>query len=320
MRFMRRGAGGDFGDRAGGRIVDIKRRLTELRRGLDQFAPIVAGKEPAAEFVGVDVALRAEHALGQFEPGHFQAHEQRGDVAGNGHVFGDVRGQGGFAHAGPGGQDDQFRIVQAAGQIVQVVEPGGYAHAFAALEPGVDAVEGLDQQVLDVRYLIDGALVVYGEDFLLGLADDFIGLGRCIISVAEDFGPGVDQVAERGFFADDLGVINGIGGVGDGLGHLGQVCRPADGLEIARLLELLDQEHGVDPLACAVHGQQVAIEFLVGVGVKILGMQDQCDLVAQIAVQKQAADDRFFGVQILRRQPVEDLGSQSAGGVRGVSA
>ena len=66
------------------------------------------------------------------------------------------------------------------------------------------------------------------------------------------------SVAKRGLFADDLGVIHGIGGVRHRLGHLGQVGRPADGLEIARLLEPLDQQHGVDPLARLVHRQQMA--------------------------------------------------------------
>ena len=121
MRFSRRAQAAISVQRAGGRVVDEQRRLAQLGRRLDQLLPVVAREKAAAELVGVDPALRAEHALGQFEPGHFQAHEQRRHVGLDGHVLGDVRGQGGLAHARPGGQHDELRIVQPAGQIVEVL-------------------------------------------------------------------------------------------------------------------------------------------------------------------------------------------------------
>ena len=95
--------------------------LLSLAEASTSFVPVVAREKAAAELVGVDPALRAEHALGQFEPGHFQAHEQRRHVGLDGHVLGDVRGQGRLAHARPGGQHDELRIVQPAGQVVEVV-------------------------------------------------------------------------------------------------------------------------------------------------------------------------------------------------------
>ena len=82
--------------------------------------------------------------------------------------------------------------------------------------------------------LVGAALVVDGEDLLLGAADHFARVERRLVGVAEDFGAGVDQRPQRGLVADDLGVVDGVGGVGDRVEHLGQIGRAADGLEIAR--------------------------------------------------------------------------------------
>ena len=58
------GAGGDFRHRAGRRVVDEDRRLAQVGRGLDQLLAVLAGKETAAELVGVDAALRAQATAG----------------------------------------------------------------------------------------------------------------------------------------------------------------------------------------------------------------------------------------------------------------
>ena len=116
-------------------------------------------------------------------------------------------------------------------------EAGGHAHALAVLQPGVDAVERLDQQVVDVGDLVGAALVVDGEDLLFGLADHLARIERRLVGVAEDFGAGVDQRAQRGLVADDLGVVDGVGGVRAPTGRP-RPDRPAPpiGLQIARLL------------------------------------------------------------------------------------
>ena len=74
-----------------------------------------------------------------------------------------------------------------------------------------------------------------------------------------------------------------MGGDGHGVDHLGDVGRSADGLELAGLLEPLDQERGVDPLAGVVHGHDVAVELAVGVGVEVVGAEDQDHVVAEVA-------------------------------------
>jgi len=105
--------------------------------------------------------------------------------------------------------------------------------------------------------------------------------------------------------------------VGDRLNDFGQVGCPADRLEITCLFQPLDQQRGVDPFTFLVQRQQMREQFHVGVGVEVVPTHDQRDLVAHIAVQQQATQHPFFGVEVLRRQSIQDLRTHSPGGLTG---
>ena len=59
-------------------------------------------------------------------------------------------------------------------------------------------------------------------------------------------------------------------------------------------------------------------EFLVGVGVEVLGTDDEGHVVAYSRIEQDAAEDPFFGVRIMGRQAVENLRADPAGRVAGV--
>ena len=152
-----------------------------------------------------------------------------------------------------------------------------------------------------------------GEDLLLRPAEHFARVERRLVGVAEDFGAGVDQRPQRGLVADDLGVVNGVGGVGDRMQDLGQVGGAADGLQVAGGPQPFQHQRGVDPPPLVVHRHQVGVELLVGVGVEVVGTEDHDDVVAEVRVQQHAAQHALFGVQIVRRQAIEDFGADPGG-------
>ena len=67
------------------------------------------------------------------------------------------------------------------------------------------------------------------------------------------------------------------------------------------------QERDVDPLSLFVHRQQIAIQPLVSVGIKINGSQHEGNFVAHFRSEYKAAQNAFFRLQVLRRQPIENL-------------
>ncbi len=155
----------------------------------------------------------------------------------------------------------------------------------------------LDQQVVDVGDLIAAAAGRRtAKDLLLGPAEHLAGLDRlarrrrggfrCWRGSAPAAWPcrGRSRRSRRRWRR-----------TGTALGHLGQVGRAADRLEIARLLRSRSsKQRGVDPPALVVHRQQVGEELLVGVGVEVVRPQDQRHVVAQVGIQQQAAQDASF--------------------------
>ncbi len=54
------------------------------------------------------------------------------------------------------------------------------------------------------------------------------------------------------------------------MGHLNQVGDASNGLQLCRLPEPLGQQRGIKPLPLLVHCQQVPVQLLVGVHVKVV--------------------------------------------------
>ena len=111
----------------------------------------------------------------------------------------------------------------------------GVASPYAARQTGVDAVEGLDEQILDVGHAIGSSPIVDGENLFLRVAEQFLRLVGRIPGIAENLGAGVDQFPHRGLVANDFRIVRRVVRIGDRLGHLAQIGRPADRLELAFL-------------------------------------------------------------------------------------
>ena len=95
----------------------------------------------------------------------------------DGNVLGDVEGQRRFAHAGPGGQDHQLRIVQAAGQVVVIHEAGFEAAvSMLMLHAGVDARERIVQHFAHGPDLRVALGVEDAKHALLGAGEHFAGI------------------------------------------------------------------------------------------------------------------------------------------------
>ena len=121
----------------------------------------------------------------------------------------------------------------------------------------------------------DGSPIVHGENLFLRMAEQFLGVVGRIPGIAENFRAGVDQLPHRGLVANDFRIVRRVVRIGDRLGHFGQIGSPANRLVLAFLNQPLAQEGDIDPLPLLMHGQQIAIQPLVGVGIKIAFLQQR---------------------------------------------
>ena len=82
---------------------------------------------PVTSFLLSTKALAGDQAHGQLLPAHLQGEEDHGFAGELARVEQDVQGQGGLAHAGAGGQQNQVGLVQAGDGRVHIGQAGGQA-------------------------------------------------------------------------------------------------------------------------------------------------------------------------------------------------
>src|SRR5262249_43209948 len=192
----------------------------------------------------------------------------------NDRVPGDVEGHGRLPDAGPGGQDDEFGVLEAGGELVEVDKPGGNAAnrarvlaAGALVDSRVRVLEGLVERRRVPRHALLGNF----EDPALGRAQELFGRLRLVVGVAKDFGAGVNEVTGDRLIADDPGVILGVRGGRGRIPQLGQVDVAANVLELFELAQSLPQDDHVNGMTVVVDLLDRLEDLLVGVEVEVVG-------------------------------------------------
>ena len=140
FRLQAAALGPDFRYRNARRIVDIEGRIHEDAGCIGQLVPFLLGGNAARPEPGaVHQGRRAEQALYQLFPGHFQGEEGHAPMGrGNTHILCDIQDEGRFTHGRAGSDDDEIPLLEPACQGIQGRESAGQAgDGFLVLEfPG----------------------------------------------------------------------------------------------------------------------------------------------------------------------------------------
>ena len=214
----------------------------------------------------------------------------------------------GFAHAGAGGENREFAVLQAAGFVVVVGEAGFDAAEtvlvlHARIEPRETAFDNIaDAFSLRVAFGIEDA-----EHALFGAGEHFARIDAGFVGVLNDVGAGVDQRAKDRFISNDAGVVLGMSGRGYVLAQFEQERRAADRFILARIFEKLAQQRRIDLLAALVEREHVAEDCAVGRVVEIFRADNEGHFIARFGKQQQAADDGAFGFDAARRLAIEQF-------------
>ncbi len=221
-----------------------------------------------------------------------------------------IQGKRRFSRARPGGDNNEFRVLEACGNVVQVREARFQAADgfMAAFVPGIDPGVGFIEGGLQGERLPGNAHLCDVENLALSRFQEFIGRHRLIVGVAKDFVAGMDQIANDGLVANDAGVILGIGGSRRRVPEFGQIGIAADVFEMLLFFEVIRQEDEVNRLALVVELGDAVEDFLVAVGVKRFRTVDDLNNVADNGIVTQhAAQDAAFGIAVLRWKAIGNL-------------
>ncbi len=210
--FRRRNTGG---------VVDEQLAIVEQvdRRG--QPRPVVVAQLAGTHLGLVDASERRQHTNHDGVGGHLQRIDQNRLVRAQHGVFHQVHREGRLTHGGAPRDDDQVRRLQATGGLVEIGKAGGQpGDRLAGVEQRVDAIDGLDQDVIDT----DGTTGLRPrlgdlEDHPLGFVEDFLaGPPLRRIGAVGDLVADAYQLTQGGALANDLRV-------GLDVGHRGRVLR-----------------------------------------------------------------------------------------------
>ena len=289
-------------------VVDADLAPLHGLRRVHEPAHLLVGQQPLLDPLGIHGGLRAEHAHDQLLLAHLQGEIDHGAVVVEGGVLGDVQGEGGLAHGGPGGYDDQIGLLQAVGHAVQVPKARGDAGELSL--PGhqiPDLVEGVGHDVPDGGDGVFG--LAHGDvvDPLLRQVQALVHVLVVVHTIPDHLVAGMDQTPLDAALLHDLGVVAHVGRRGHEGHELGEVHRAADHVQKAPALQLLaegDQVHGLARSADVGHGLE---DPLMGGAVEVLHAELFQHQFQGVLFEEHAPQHGFLRVQIVGQYPFQSF-------------
>ena len=186
--------------------------------------------------------------------------------------------------------------------LSRLLEAGRAArHVGAGLVQVHDPLEALLQQLLDVEEVARDPLLGEVEDDLLRPVDELGGLAGPVLSEPHDLGARADEPAERRHLAHDPRVVGGVRRGRHERRELVDARPAADLLELAALLELVDEGDRVDRLALLVEHEAGPEDDPVALAVEVARVEDLADRSDRARGEHHRAEHRLLGLEVLRR-------------------
>ena len=189
---------------------------------------------------------------------------------------------------------------------------GDAGHVRTRFVERCDPLEALLQERLDVAELPGRPLLRKVEHDLLCLVDEFGRLSRSLPAESGDLPARPDQPPEGGSLADDLGVVAGVCARGNESCELVDPRLASDVLELAPLVELVDERDRVDRLALRIERERRAVHLGVALAIELApsGIEDFAHGCDRPRGEHHRSEDGLLRIEVLRR----DRSSVAKGG------
>jgi len=304
----------------GGRIVQEDAQVAHVARRFHEARPLRIADLAQAQILGTDARLGGDHALDELLVAHLHAEDGHAGRPLPGGVDRQGQQEGGLAHAGPPGDDDQVAFLQTAQQLVQVVEAGGDAQGLSfGLAQVLDAVEVLaDRHVHRHQFLAQPPLGD-GEQRRFRLVDDLVDVALGVLGQVGDLAGRAQQTAADGGALDDVAVDFSVEGGRHGRRQVVQVGFPADIVQAALGAQLFGQRAHVDGVVAVAQAQHGLVDPAMAQDEEILRGEEGADFVQGLRIHQDRAEDGFLrfdavGGQVERLSVAEGLEGGRIGG------
>ena len=287
---------------------------------LEDLRPALLGDAALAQLLALDARLRGDEALRELGLRHLEREQRDGLVVLDRGVLGDVADERALAHRRTRGDDDQVAGLEAAGDLVEVLEARRGSGQRGALErEPVQLVELLVQHLLDRAEVLLAVVARDLEHRLLGLLDELARRRVVAEHALLDQVGAAQQPPQQRVLAHDLRVAPGVAGRGHDAGQFVDGRLAADLLQLAHLAQAVGDRQHVDRLALVVEREHRLVDHRVALAVEVLGAQPLLDheRVQRAVRQQDRAQHRLLGVEVVRRRDHPCGRPRSAVGCRG---
>ena len=137
------------------------------------------------------------------------------------------------------------------------------------------------------------------EDDLLGLVDELLRLAGPFPAEPRDLRAHADEPAQGRHLADDLRVVGRVRGRRDERRQLVDPLAAAGALQVAALLELVDERDRIDRLAARVERERRTVDLRVALPVEVARVEDFADRPDRTRGEHHRAEDGLLGIEIL---------------------
>ena len=152
-----------------------------------------------------------------------------------------------------------------------------------------------------MRELAGDAALGELEDHLLGPVDEVLRVAGPLPAEPRDLLSGADQAAQRRHLADDPRVVRRVGRRRHERGELVDPHATARVLELAALLQRVDERDRVYRLTARVQGEGRAVDLRVALAIEVPCVDDLADGPDRPRGEHHRAEDGLLGVEILGR-------------------
>ena len=288
--------------------------LRELVAGGRQARPVVDGELAGAQPLRLDLGLAAHQPLRHLGLRHLEREQPHGHSVADAEVRGHAEAERRLPHARARREDDEVAGLEPGGDWSSCRNPDGVP--VISTPASYSCVMRSKLCLSSASMWLKSSLVRCWESSkidLLGAVDEVDGLAGPLPAQARDLAAGLDEAAQDRHLADDARVVAGVRRRGDERRQLVQADAAADVLELAALLELVDQGDRVDRLALRVQRDGGAVDLGVALAVEVARVEDLADDADGAGREHHRAKDGLLRVEVLRRDDRLVPGLQSLG-------
>ena len=219
-----------------------------------------------------------------------------------------VQGEGGLAHAGAGGQEDQIGLVQPRDGHIHVGQAGGQA-GYRRVAGGqlVEPLVHIEDDAGDVGQTLGGPALADGVDALLRRLQHLLGGAGALLHHGSQLSRRLGDAPQQGLVLDDGHVLLHVGRRGGDLHELEDVI--AGGVLVIHpvLLHVLQHRHRVDGEGEVEHGVDGLIDLPVGAQIEVLRPEGLDHLGHAAGVNEHGAEHGLFGLGAVGHLPGQKL-------------